>query len=193
MEKAHPHGLVAGVQKLGDIGDSETTCGDGVQHLHLDGSCGGRVGASAACGLPRGASLPPSWPSASLPRAWAGPGSSRHPGLRQLALNCESLTWAHVLSGMFTAGMDKCAPPREDWSGSRTFPPLGGSEAAPSCDPQGCRRPRGPGCGAGSFSLGPHFPPGLQAPTHGGLEGRTEGGPELRGRGRGGRPQVAAA
>ena len=98
MEKAHPHGLVAGVQKLGDIGDSETTCGDGVQHLHLDGSCGGRVGASAACGLPRGASLPPSWPSASLPRAWAGLGSSRHPGLRQLALNCESLTWAHTCS-----------------------------------------------------------------------------------------------
>lgn len=56
------------------------------------------MGASAAWGLPRGASCPPSWPSASLPRAWAGPGSSQHPGLRLLALNCESLMWAHTCS-----------------------------------------------------------------------------------------------
>ena len=53
-------------------------------------------GRQVPAGLLWGASLPPSQPSASLPRAWAGPGSSRHPGLRQLALNWESLTQAHT-------------------------------------------------------------------------------------------------
>lgn len=38
VQEVRPHGLMAGVQKLGDVGDSEATGGDGIQHLHLDGS-----------------------------------------------------------------------------------------------------------------------------------------------------------
>lgn len=37
-EEAGPHGLVAGVHEPGDVGDSEAAGGDGIQHLHLDGS-----------------------------------------------------------------------------------------------------------------------------------------------------------
>ena len=59
VEEARPHGLMAGVQKLGDVGDSEATGGDGVQHLHLDGSCGGGGGASASWGAPAGGLSPP--------------------------------------------------------------------------------------------------------------------------------------
>ena len=47
VEEGGPHGLLAGVQELGDVGDSEASGGDGVQHLHLDGSWWGG-GASAA-------------------------------------------------------------------------------------------------------------------------------------------------
>lgn len=66
MEEGGPHGFVAGVHELGDVINSEAAGGDGVQDLHLDGSCGGVGRLPVAQGQAPHPCLPPWLPRCAL-------------------------------------------------------------------------------------------------------------------------------